>query len=227
MCGVDQLPVVIKQYLSDSVRRNIDSLNNIVAIWKRLDAKYGSKQKLIDAIMRDIKGLSSCEGDDHATVAMITTVENAYHDLAKVNEEAEMDNSTILSMIEQQMPRAMFTEWVKIVAKLEPKHKFKELLPFLEDWKLRVEYTVSDIRASECHKTKVKIRCWLHKDCEHPIWRCRLFHSLPLQERVGLASAHDACFSCLETGHAIEDCTRRFRCPEVGCNESHNQLLHG
>ena len=207
MCGIDQLPIVIKQYLSESVRRDVDNFDTTAAIWKRLDSKYGSKQKLVDAIMQDIKGLSNCDSDDSAIIAMITAVENAHYDLAKLNEEAEMDNSTILSIIEQQMSRAMFDEWVQIVASLEPKQKFSKLLPFLENWKLRIEYTMSGIRnASHSAGSKAKIKCWLHKNCEHPIWRCRLFQGLPLSERIELAKSHEACFSCLETGHCPCSC---------------------
>ena len=207
---------------------DVDNFDTTAAIWKRLDSKYGCKQKLIDAIMQDIKGISNCDSENSAIITMITAVENVYYDLAKLNEEAEMDNLTILSIIEQQMSRAMFNEWVQIVASLEPKQKFGKLLPFLENWKLRIEYTMSGIR-NESHSVvaKAKIKCWLHKNCEHPIWRCRLYQGLPHSERVELAKAHEACFSCLETGHTIANCMRSFKCPESGCNESHNQLLHG
>ena len=139
-----------------------------------------------------------------------------------------MQNSIIHLMIEKQMPKKMLDEWVQIaVAISQPQEKFSKLMPFLEQWKIRIEYFSSDLRASTLPlHNKAKHKCWLHKDCEHPIWKCRLFQSLSVKERIELAKTNNACHSCLELGHTSENCQRSFICPEDGCIESHNHLLH-
>ena len=258
MFDAHQLPFILKQYLSESVRRDVDHFDAIDAIWTRLDCKYGSKQKLIDIIMQDITNIPNCDSDDNATLEMISKIENANLDLTKIGEQAELQNSTILSMVEKMMPYKMRSEWAVIAAPLhEPKHKFSELLPFLDRWKERIQYLSSDYRNhssnhhssnhssnfhssdthssdshSNCHSTNCRTdehkrhSCWLHKQEEHPIWKCRLFQSLPVQERRALTESHKACNSCLELDHTTNNCTRKFRCPEMNCRESHNQLLH-
>ena len=112
------LPILIKNYLSESVRRDVENLDSAGEIWKRLDQKYGARHKLIECILQDIKNLSTEADDDTAILAMINTVESAHLDLARIHEEAEMENSTILSIIEQQMPARMSSEWTNLVSKL-------------------------------------------------------------------------------------------------------------
>ena len=113
-----------------------------------MDKKYGARHKLIECILQDIKNLSTEADDDTAILAMINIVESAHLDLARIHEEAEMENSTILSIIEQQMPARMSSEWTNLVSKLHggPQQKFSKLLPFLGEWKLRVEYASSNMR---------------------------------------------------------------------------------
>merc|ERR1712100_368444 len=55
MCREEQLPFILKPYLCDSVRQEVENLDyDIDAMWERLDAKYGTTKKLIDCILSDI-----------------------------------------------------------------------------------------------------------------------------------------------------------------------------
>ena len=111
-----------------------------------------------------------------------------------------------------------------------PSTEIQQTAPFLSQWKLRVEYASSNMRRVEnVANSPKKDKCWLHKDCDgdvHPIWRCRLFQSLSVEERRKLTKANKACTSCLQLGHSSETCSRRFRCQEKACTEYHNHLLH-
>ena len=116
---------------------------------KRFNQKYRARHKLIKCILQVIKNLSTEADDDTAILAMINTFESAHLDLARIHEEAEMENSTILSIIEQQMPARMSSEWTNLVSKLHgggPQQKFSKLLLFLGEWKLLVEYASSNMR---------------------------------------------------------------------------------
>ena len=309
--STEQLPLIIKQYLSDSVRRDVENLSEATDIWTRLERKYGSDQKVVDAVMHEIRCLSVKENDDSSILNFIRTIELANADLKKKSLESEMNNTTTVTLIERRLPKKMLLEWVEIATKLKPNEKFAQLLLFLEQWKHRIEYLSSDIRTqysdkhecrhnnaissnnecshhnqqsyqNECsinnhhsnneysysnehsynnehshnqcsnHKQRSdnnwrspnnkrihhseqsrqqasgmrRNKCLIHKSEEHPIWTCRLYQRLPVKERIEIAKAHGACLSCLETGHTIEECQRRFKCPEAGCDQAHNHLLH-
>ena len=81
------------------------TLQMIMMHWERLDEKYGDKGQLIDSIMSDIKCLKgSNDNDNHATLELIKTIERAHRDLIRLGEGEQMDNATIISMIEQKLP---------------------------------------------------------------------------------------------------------------------------
>ena len=58
LCAEKQLPFILKSYLCDSVRQEVETYDHdINAMWKRLDEKYGTIQKLIDCILSDLKNM--------------------------------------------------------------------------------------------------------------------------------------------------------------------------
>ena len=84
-------------------------------MWRRLDDKYGKRQKLVDCIISDIKRLPECNNTQEQLLEMINTVEAANNDLNCIDANEELNNSTIISMIEQRMNRPMHDEWVKVI----------------------------------------------------------------------------------------------------------------
>ena len=222
-CPKDQVAIVLKSYLTPDVREEVESCGeDYHKILSRLDKVYGDPGKLIDAIMFEIKALSSGNNSQSTTLQMIKTVEKAHRDLVQLDAEGELCNSTILSIIEQRMPTTMKQEWVKEVAGkgLDSKGKFIALMKFLENWKDRLEYENDLIRqapsvSGEVFHTEKAGERWDNLDSnnnrarecpvhrldgrpgEHPIWKCREFLSQPVEERIKLAELCKACKVCL------------------------------
>jgi hypothetical protein len=235
LCSESQQTFVLKSYLCESVRREVENIDhNIDTMWSRLDEKYGAVHKLIDCILSDIKNLPSCD-DSLSALEMIRLVETAHSDLKCIDALNELHNATIISVIEERMSKSMLDEWVKLVAgkELSSDAKFCELLPFLHQWKRMIEYQNADIRMQTIQgdltdycATSTSRRCLVHRDAEHPIWRCRSFRAMSIKERQDVIIANNACTLCLETGHNVTSCKRTFRCTMPGCNAAHNVLLH-
>ena len=235
LCSPDQLTLVLKSYLCDSVRCLLNNTDHdIDAMWKRLDEKYGAIHKQIDCIMNDIKNLPRCD-DGINTLKMIETVETAYSDLSCINAVDELQNSTIISLIEESMPTVMFKEWVKLaVSEDSSKNKFQKLLSFLQEWRHMIEYQDADIRKSPSPVSPISVclasthshRCLIHTNEEHPVWRCRVFRAMSPAERRNVVNSRNACTLCLDIGHGSADCLKTFKCTVPGCNASHNFLLH-
>ena len=228
MCSGVQLPLVLKSYLVDDVREEVENIgDDITDIWERLDKKYRDQGRLIDVILADVKEIPACK-DDQATLNMIRIVERAHCDLKRIGKQKEMENTTIISMLEVKMSEEMANEWVKLVTKEENKYhnKFELLNKLLTEFRDRIEYKLSNIRMMpvERHMSHhvdlptqgwKKQKCWLHQtNGDHPVWRCRLFLSKPVRERIELV------------GHTVGNCNRGFICAEGGCQRSHNRLLH-
>ena len=255
LCMVSQLPFVLRSYLAREVKEEVENVeDDYEALWERLDLKYGDRGQLIDSIMSDIKNLrESHNTKDEDTLELIKTVEKAHRDLLRIKEGDQMDNATIISLIEQKLPEKILEEWIKEVSGSgnEHRNRFSSLMKLLGDWRKRIEYRIAAIRAKPKFKSgeayhsdggaKKKYdnasgggnqgrneRCWLHHlgADDHPIWRCRIYMSKPVEERIQLAEANNACKLCLVVGHKVEECRRKFICPETGCSARHNKLLH-
>ena len=103
LCTTPQLPFVLQSHLSDSVREEVDNIDdNLETLWARLDKKYGNKGKQLDAILADIA--KAPRGDGKSTLQMIMIVEKANRDLKRMGCESEMHNGTVLAMIEKKLP---------------------------------------------------------------------------------------------------------------------------
>ena len=229
LCSTNQITFVLKSYLCDSVRREVENCDyDIDAMWARLDAKYGTIRKQIDCIMSDFKSLPECN-DSRTTLNMISVVETAEADLKCINASNELENSTIISFIEQSMSKSMFDHWAQKIANDDDADdgKFDKLLFFLQHWKRSIEYNDSDIRcSSHVESVKPSRKCLIHREDGHPIWRCRTFKGMTVHERRNVIAKNNACTLCLETGHNSANCNKSFRCSASGCNSSHNVLLH-
>ena len=248
LCEKNQEIIVLKSYLSDSVRDEVLSASNDPKdVWNRLDNKYGRSDKIVDQVLSEIKSLTKSDTAGNI-LHMIQIVERAYRDLDSLGMGSEMKNSSVISDIEGSMSPQMRYEWIKHIASLHLASvpKFHELMTFLAEWRERLEYDDAAVRSGNntgsqsfhlcgCGQTysveREKRGCWLHKgEFLHAIWNCKEFLAKPVSERLKLVETYKACKRCLDTGcpgyGSIESCPRWFTCKAQGCGEKHNRLLH-
>ena len=148
LCTTPQLPFVLRSHLSDSVREEVDNIDdNLETLWARLDKKYGNKGKQLDAILADIA--KAPRGDGKSTLQMIMIVEKANRDLKRMGYESEMHNGTVLAMIEKKLPEEIRFEWIQAIAENEDADsqvKVLLMLKLLEKWRVMIEYDHAAIR---------------------------------------------------------------------------------
>ena len=118
-----------------------------------------------------------------------------------------MNNTTIMSMIEEKMPVEMTNEWLKIVTKAEVNtdRKFDLLRKsMMDEWRNQSEYKLATTRkvsekiylsnhmGSQFPNNGKRSKYWLHEvNGDHPIWRCRLFQNRPVKERIQLVKENN------------------------------------
>ena len=143
---------ILKSFLEPGIKQDILSAgDDATEIWRRLDSKYGDEGKLVDDIMKDIKLLQKCnDNQPKGIITMITTVERAYRDLKYMSRESEISNATIVSLIEQKLPKSIEDDWLKVVTgehrSVVARDKFPQLLKVLLSFKERLEYKFSELR---------------------------------------------------------------------------------
>ena len=64
--------------------------------------------------------------------------------------------------------------------------------------------------------------------CSGPlgVWRCRIFRSSSLRDRLRTVRQHRLCRACLSEGHSAKQCTRGSTCAKSGCGKDHHHLIH-
>ena len=84
--------------LSGEAEKHVRSVEeNYDEMMERLYTKYGSNERQVDVILKDLKGLRRVpDGDYKALHKMIETIENCWLDLKRMNLEAEMDTTSML-----------------------------------------------------------------------------------------------------------------------------------
>ena len=235
--------------------KNVD--DDLSAMWDRLDNKYGRSSILIAEIMKEIKKLSPVkDGDNRSFIRLVDTIEGCYRDLVRIHKEAEICNSTIVSLIEEKLPGMICNMWCLDVSdqntEISDVNLFPSLLKFLLKHKRAMEYRSSDLRASKVtfatdsivhlaqdkrpeakaatmpEKTadERKGGCWLHSTNIHDITQCQTFLDMTTVRRWDAVDDYRVCWCCLRPGHRQAYCYRLRECGKDGCKENHHTLLH-
>ena len=245
---------ILKSCLSGEpleVVKNVD--DDLDEMWSRLEDRFGRISKITDAIMFDIKKMKPVnDGDEKRFSEMVNAIEGSYRDLERIDMQGEISNSTVVSMIEEKLPKSVKVQWCLQVCdannEINYRDKFPQLLTFLLKHKRAMEYGSNDLRMPSLNRQGqvhfgqgqfdrpklAKEICWIHKDVEqtvtHPIWKCREFLSQPVPDRIQLVIRNKACQTCLLIGcpdaNNSKQCNSGFKCKEQGCAQLHNNLLH-
>ena len=231
--------------------KNVD--DNYEDMWQRLDQRYGKASKLADVVMYDIKQLRSIkEGEEKKFLEFVETIERGYRDLARLKIEHEISNTSVVSIIEEKLPKDVKREWSRLVNKsdspVDERNKFPALLEYLLEQKRIIEYESSDLRSlskdekmgtlhhvkqdelDESYKEasiKMKgVRCFIHNTGDHGIEECNMYRAKTPPERMEAVNGSRVCWSCLRFGHRYAECRCREVCGKNGCSKFHHSSLH-
>ena len=143
-------PFILRQSLQGKAREVVGRLDEFDDMWKRLEDRFGSSAKVVDAVLGDICALRPVpEGNISKLLHMISVVEQAWLDLGKIGKLKEIDNSHSLLKVERLLPIDLKKEWTRKARTLDDDEKFEELVKFLVEERKVIEYMEDDIRASK------------------------------------------------------------------------------
>ncbi|XP_068692645.1 uncharacterized protein [Montipora foliosa] len=229
--------------------------DDIIAMWKRLDEKYGDPAKVADVVMCAIQNIKPIrEGENKKFVEFINVIDDGYRDLRRLGLEKEITTTSSVSIIERKLPNDIKREWAKLVSSehstIDKRDKFPSLLRFLLEQKQAIEYENAELRSNsnvpvrgslhylEKKDDKVAFpegqgtsrykrnKCLYHEGANHWTNECRLYLSKPIQEGRDTLKERGACWSCLKRGHRTQDCRGKKPCGVNDCNRFHHKTLH-
>ena len=219
------------------------------AAWEYLDSIYGDPRFVSDTITQDIvKFRPIRDGEDARFCDLVHLVKRCYNTLKDVGLPSDMDNSHMLSLIEQKMCVDDRKVWSRDLEKTNQPATLLGLMTWMTaEMKSRMRAT-APLRTGSSHHTIHHVnvtagsrsetksgshRCWICKTQAHWTDECQKFLALNPEERIKIAQENHACFSCLKRAgrdHKLITCSRRKRCTEIEngiqCRQYHHPLLH-
>ena len=164
-------PYAFYSCLLDEAKRCVsgveDSYEEMV---ERLQQVYGDPCRITDSVVKELRSLQPVpEGDSKLFIGAVDIIEKAWLDMAKLGLQSEMDNISIVTLVERILPRKLQHDWVLRAAEQEDNQDqslFEKLLDFLLKEKRIYEYLDRDIRSSS--STKVNV-CSVKSDYADPV----------------------------------------------------------
>ena len=217
------------------------------AAWEYLDSVYGDPRYVSDTITQDIgKFKALCPGEDARFCELVHLVRRCYNTLKEVGLPSDMDNSHMLSIIEQKMCVDDRKVWSRELQRDKKPASLKGLIDWMSiEMKSRMRAT-APIRTSGSNRSiyhltttderrndNTRHKCWFCKNSLHWPDQCEKFAGLKPDNRLNVAKENHVCFSCLKRArrdHRMSNCSRRRQCSVIEngkqCPSFHHPLLH-
>ncbi len=217
------------------------------AAWEYLDSVYGDPRYVSDTITQDIAKFKPLrEGEDARFCELVHLVRRCYNTLKEVGLPSDMDNSHMLSVIEQKMCVDDRKVWSRDLQKDNKQASLKGLIDWMSmEMKSRMRATapvrttgnggrlVNHLTGWDPKQDGGRNKCWFCKSATHWPDQCEKIASLKPSNRLNVAKENHVCFSCLKRAgrdHKMSNCNRRRQCSEIEdgkqCTAFHHPLLH-
>ena len=200
-----------------------------------------------DTITQDIvKFRPIRDGEDARFCDLVHLVKRCYNALKEVGLPSDMDNSHMLSIIEQKMCCDDRKVWSRELERTNQPATLLGLMSWMTaEMKFRMRataplrtgsntHTIHHVVAGNKSENKtIGYKCWICKTQIHWTDECQKFLALNHDDRLKIAQENHPCFSCLKRAgrdHKLSTCSRRRQCTEsengIQCRQYHHPLLH-
>ena len=223
----------------------LELIKGIGSDWEYLDSIYGDPRFVSDTVTQDIVQFKALqEGEDARFCDLVHLVKRCYNTLKEVGLPSDMDNSHMLSIIEQKMCSDDRKVWARDLEREKKPATLEALMNWMNvEMKSRMLAT-APIRVGSSGRRHVNHfrsdddkpvwhKCWLCKTSSHWPDQCLTFTALSIDDRIATAKANHLCFSCLKRAgrvHTVDNCRRKQQCAKLEngmrCPQHYHQLLH-
>ena len=105
----------LRNALPDHIKSLVRNLSDdIKEMWQRLDERFSDAGKIVEIVLNDIKFFKPVkEHEEKRLLSFIDIIEKASLELKYLGREAEIKNSTIISIIEEKLPDDLRRKWIE------------------------------------------------------------------------------------------------------------------
>ena len=199
--------------------------------WSRLDKRFGNRTKLMSFVKQDLEEPAIKEWDAKALIDLCDKMYKCETSFFGWRESHLLNNDDLLQKVFQRLPYKLKSQFVSIVDKgLGTFTQLRELVEnaaseadtaygqLLSQGNLRKSNNNQGVINNVCKRTCVAQQhlapikpavepslCMLCSE-NHEIWKCAVFESKSIKERLSLAQTFKLCFNCFRTGHRVSQC---------------------
>ncbi|KAK3744502.1 hypothetical protein QZH41_006345 [Actinostola sp. cb2023] len=203
------------------------------AAWDYLDSIYGDPRFVSDTVTQDIVKFKALqEGEDARFCDLVHLVNRSYNTLKEVGQPSDMNNSHMLSLIEQKMCADDRKVWARDLEREKKPATLQALLSWMSlEMKSRMRAT-APIRVGMPNKRTInhlridedssdnpsRHKCWFCKNSSHWPDQCQKLTALSIDDRIKTAKENHVCFSCLKRAgrnHRMDNCSRSRQCSKA------------
>ena len=195
-----------------------------------MDSIYGDPRFVSDTITQDIVKFRALQnGEDARFCDVVHLVKRCYNTLKEVGVPSDMDNSHMLSIIEQKRCAEDRKVWSRDLERDGKTATLQGLMDWMSvEMKSRMRATAPLRTGPSTHRSVHHVRgdvsrksnstwhkCWVFQNSAHWPDQCQTFAALSIDERLKIAKENHVCFGCLKRagrGHRLENSSRRQRC---------------
>ena len=98
---------VLRSCLGDEPKFLISNVDDdLDLMWERLNERFGKSSKLADTDIKEIKAIKQIPEDNECKfLHLVDAIERGFRDLKAAKLEREISNTTIVSIIEEKLPK--------------------------------------------------------------------------------------------------------------------------
>ena len=111
---IHQVYVLKENCLKGPAKALVENVEEIEAIWRRLEDKYGDKMDLVDVVIKDLENIPNLKGnDDQKFIHLVDTLEKGLLDLEAIDARTEVANAYTVKMTESKLSRQLYLTWLE------------------------------------------------------------------------------------------------------------------
>lgn len=212
--------------------------NNYTKAWDLLKKAYEVKRLLVSRHLHLLMNLPQQDKETSAGLMRLAD-DSQQHVLALKSLDVNIPSEILVHILEEKLNRNTLEKWEETLERdifptIEEMYEFiyktavrvskrkgSEISNSSQDQKLPLKKKRVN-NSARAFFTNTSKNCVVCKQNSHPLYKCKKFANMSIQDRIKVVKGNNLCFNCLRN-HGKSECAYRL-CPK--CNKNHNSMLH-
>ena len=192
--------------------------------WDVLEKRYENKRMLITVYLDNILSVPPVKRGSFVDLScLMNRTIGSLPTLKSLGCSTDTWGELLVFIMSRKLDQETQMKWEMSLGVSSDYPTFEQFNKFLET-QIRVALSTDEPPASASHVEPVKkARCFICR-AKHPLYRCRRFKALTVEERREEIVENNHCFNCLKPGHFSFECPSLMSC--LVCQQNHHSLLH-